>query len=125
MQRCTCRPDTLLLIISSVHFVTNIVLTAKSYCTNCKHTSGKSIAKDQRTSQSCSESIGLCKNPSVKHMVGRMAAEVSECFGVESYLQLIDHKSRTKQLHTYQGKFTPQLLWPCTRLSPLHKNFDL
>ena len=46
-------------------------LTAKSYCSNHKHVSGKSTAKDQRTS----ESIGLCKSPLMECIAGRVAAE--------------------------------------------------
>ena len=45
------------------------------YCTNRKRASGKSIAKDKRTSRSRSESIGLCKNQSMERMAGRVATE--------------------------------------------------
>ena len=53
-------------------------------------TSGKSIAKDQRTSHFLGNSVGLCKAVSMECVVGRMAAKSTEQFeamgGVVSWI---------------------------------------
>ena len=91
----------------------HIALTAKSYCTNCKRTSGKSIAKDQRTSWSHSESIGLCRNRSIERMAGRVAAEAPRGSSDQMFFgrsRIINRLVASEQ-HIYQGKPTAQLLW--------------
>ena len=80
------------------------------YCTNRKCTSGKSIGKDQRTSQSLSDSWGSVKHISMEHMAGRVPADQST--------KRFEAMSRVVGLiasQTYQGKLAAQLLWHSSR----------
>ena len=56
----------------------------KSYCTNFKQASGKSIAKEQ-SSRSCSKSEELCKNPSIEQYSGQDGGRSVERFEANTF----------------------------------------
>ena len=81
------------------------------YCTYCKCTSGKSIAKDQRISRLCSDYTGLYKNPPMERKAGRWQQKQQVVHSVFVVSSINRSSVSTEQLHTYM--YQGSLLCSC------------